>query len=71
MSLSGFPSVSSMVLVQDFALLGLAGQTGRRAQQKLITVGFIRDSFCHPIGKRSKPVISLIICVISTFTFSK
>lgn len=37
------------------------GQTGRRTQEELLTVGLIWDSFCHPIGKKSKPVFPLII----------
>lgn len=39
----------------------VVGQTGRRTQEELLTVGLIWDSFCHPIGKKSKPVFSLII----------
>lgn len=57
MSLSGSLSVSSMVIVQDFALLGLGGQTGRRAQQELINnCGFHMRFFLSSIGKKSKLV---------------
>lgn len=58
---SGSPAVSSTVIVQDFALSGSGGWMGRRAQQELVTVDLMWDSFCQPIGKKSNPVFPLII----------
>lgn len=69
---SGSPSVPSVLIVLDFALLGSVGQMGKKAQQELVTLGLILESFCHLIGKKSKPVFPLIIFLCYfPFTFSK
>lgn len=53
-------SVSSMATVRDFALWGPVGQSGRRAQQQLITVG-LRGFFLSSCRQREQTSYSLII----------